>query len=325
MWRPDLAIWTGVGMLLYGGSDYPYELDSTDLYVPEVVDGPPRILSQSSSQTAALGETVTLKVTAVGTEPLAYRWQHNGTALPGAAAATLTLGDVQFDDAGDYVVTVTNELGSVTSSNIHLTIVSNMPLIRITSFTPASGPVGTSVTLTGEGFNPIAGNNTVRINGQLAAVTATTETSLTVTVPPGATYSPFTVTANGLSAESPLGFVVTFPVRTLNAAAFGIADVFSPGQYPNATDIADLDGDGRPDFIDANHYALGVYRNDGTGLAGLFSLVTNLPTAQIPGDTKLSDMDGDGKLDIVAVNYSDSEIAVYRNITVGGQITSRPD
>ncbi len=325
MWRPDLTIWTGFGMLLYGGSDYPYELDSTDLYVPDVVDGPPRILSQSSSQTVDLGETVTLKVTAVGTEPLAYQWQHNGTTLPDATEATLTLADVQLNEAGDYVVIVTNELGSITSSNIHLTVVSNTPSIRITSFTPPSGPVGTTVTLTGEGFNPTAGDNSVRINGQIAAVTAATESTLTVTVPPGTTYGSFSVTANGLTAESRLGFVVTFPVRALNAAAFGTASIFSPGVYPTPTDVADLDGDGRPDLVEVNHFNIGIYRNDGTGnVAGLFTLVLSLPTAEIPGDIRLGDIDGDGQLDIVAVNYSEGSVSVFRNTTTNGLIAFAP-
>src|SRR3954447_17572201 len=32
MWRPDLGLWTGEGLLVYGGSDYPYEVDDTDYY-----------------------------------------------------------------------------------------------------------------------------------------------------------------------------------------------------------------------------------------------------------------------------------------------------
>jgi hypothetical protein len=34
-WRPDLGLWTGGGMLFYGGSVYPQEISSTALYVPE--------------------------------------------------------------------------------------------------------------------------------------------------------------------------------------------------------------------------------------------------------------------------------------------------
>ena len=197
--------------------------------------------------------------------------------------------------------------------------------IHITDFTPASGPVGTAVTLSGDGFSTVASNNAVFINGMRAPVTAAAANSLTVTIPPGTTYGTFSVSANGLTAESKLGFAVTFPLRTLNADAFGVPSTFSPGTYPTPTDVADLDGDGRPDLVEVNHFNIGIYRNDGTGsVAGLFTLVLSLPTSEIPGDVRLSDIDGDGKLDIVAVNYTDSSVSVFRNTTTNGAINFAP-
>src|SRR5471030_1472542 len=69
----------------------------------------------------------------------------------------------------------------------------------ITSFTPASGPVGTSVTITGTNFNATAANNIVFFGATMATVTAASTTSLTVTVPAGATYQPISV-LNGATA-----------------------------------------------------------------------------------------------------------------------------
>jgi hypothetical protein len=58
----------------------------------------------------------------------------------------------------------------------------------ITSFTPATGAIGSSVTITGTNFNTTAAQNIVFFGATKAVVTAASATSLTVTVPLGATY-----------------------------------------------------------------------------------------------------------------------------------------
>jgi len=71
----------------------------------------------------------------------------------------------------------------------------------ITSFSPASGPVGTVVTISGSNFNPTASQDIVYFGAVRAVVSAATGTSLTATVPIGATYQPITVTTNNLTRE----------------------------------------------------------------------------------------------------------------------------
>src|SRR5690349_4311223 len=80
----------------------------------------------------------------------------------------------------------------------------------VNSFSPASGPVGTTVTITGSNFSAMAGDNIVFFGAVKAPVTAATSTSLTVKVPTGATYQPITVTTNGLTGYAPKPFNVTF-------------------------------------------------------------------------------------------------------------------
>jgi hypothetical protein len=58
---------------------------------------------------------VNFSVEATGTPPPAYRWFFNGNALPGATRSTLTLNNVQVNNAGDYYVLVSNIVGVVTS------------------------------------------------------------------------------------------------------------------------------------------------------------------------------------------------------------------
>lgn len=79
----------------------------------------------------------------------------------------------------------------------------------ITSFTPTSGPIGTSVTITGTGFDATPANNTVQFNGTAATVASASTTSLTVTVPTGASSGTISVSTSGGSATSSTSFTVT--------------------------------------------------------------------------------------------------------------------
>jgi gliding motility-associated-like protein len=78
----------------------------------------------------------------------------------------------------------------------------------ITSFTPVSGSVGTTITITGTNFSATPASNTVEFNGTPAVVTASTATSITTTVPVGATTGKITVTIASNTATSATDFTV---------------------------------------------------------------------------------------------------------------------
>jgi len=80
------------------------------------------ILSQPTSQTVLAGKTISFSVVATGAEPLAYQWSKDGSAIDGATASALELADVSADEAGDYVVTVSNADGSVESDTATLEV-----------------------------------------------------------------------------------------------------------------------------------------------------------------------------------------------------------
>jgi gliding motility-associated-like protein len=90
-------------------------------------------------------------------------------------------------------------------------------LPTITSFTPTFGSVGTTVTITGVNFSATPANNTVMFNGVTAVVTASTATSITCTVPAGATTGKITVTVAGNTATSATNFTVTSATITITA------------------------------------------------------------------------------------------------------------
>src|SRR5438093_234326 len=79
----------------------------------------------------------------------------------------------------------------------------------ITTFTPESGPVGTSVTIGGTNF---MGATAVTFNGSAASFTVTSDTAIQTTVPAGATTGPLSVTTPAGTALSASNFTLTVPL-----------------------------------------------------------------------------------------------------------------
>src|SRR6266850_2439388 len=100
----------------------------------------PVIVTQPQSLTANSGASVLFAVMPAGTvwpghvRPLSYQWKFNEVDLPGGNAAILGITNVTAAQAGDYMVVITNQTGSVTSQVAHLTVsdVEVRPLLRIT-------------------------------------------------------------------------------------------------------------------------------------------------------------------------------------------------
>jgi len=98
----------------------------------------------------------------------------------------------------------------------------------ISSFTPGSGPAGTSVVLTGSNFT---GTTAVAFNGiNASGFMVNSSTQITVTVPAGASTGPISVTTPGGTAASTQVFTVTLPDLVV-ASRVGI----QPGAYNNIT------------------------------------------------------------------------------------------
>ncbi|MCX8089614.1 MAG: immunoglobulin domain-containing protein [Verrucomicrobiae bacterium] len=76
---------------------------------------PPAILVPPASRTNLVGATATFWANATGTPPLSYQWRFNGQELAGATGTNFVIPLVQFADAGEYTVQVSNVAGSVVS------------------------------------------------------------------------------------------------------------------------------------------------------------------------------------------------------------------
>ncbi len=98
---------------------------------------------------------------------------------------------------------------TITGDSPNGTVCTLVSVPTITSFTPTSGPVGTTVTITGLNFSPIAADNYVEFNGVVATVISSTSTSIVTTVPAGATTGLIYVEVAGNGVLSATEFTVT--------------------------------------------------------------------------------------------------------------------
>ncbi len=127
---------------------------------------PPTITTQPSNSTNYPTGTASFSVAAYGTQPLSYQWQFNGTNLAdgfgtnGSLTSTLTLSNLNANQAGNYSVVITNAYGSVTSAPAVLTILLPSPPIFTQQPTPATATnyVGGLITFsaTVQGTPPIS-------------------------------------------------------------------------------------------------------------------------------------------------------------------------
>jgi hypothetical protein len=89
----------------------------------------PFITLQPASQTKTVSDTVTFSVAATGAAPVSYQWRFNEDPILGETNSTLSLVNVQLEQAGDYSVVVANAFGTSTSSNAVLSVLGLPPTI----------------------------------------------------------------------------------------------------------------------------------------------------------------------------------------------------
>jgi len=117
--------------------------------------------------------------------------------------------------------------------------------VAVSNVTPDSAPVGSTVIISGVGFDPVAANNQVTFNGTPAVVVSATDTTIETIVPAGATSGPISVTTPRAAAAS-APFPVTSGATLLISTSPG-QSLYSQGQpIAITTQLVDATGQNVP-------------------------------------------------------------------------------
>src|SRR5262249_51284744 len=87
-----------------------------------------------------------------------------------------------------------------------------VPPPSISSLSPNSGPIGSSLIVVGSNFGATQGNGGVTFNGVPAGVSSWSNTSITAIVPIGATTGNVVVTAAGGVSSNGVSFTIPAPI-----------------------------------------------------------------------------------------------------------------
>jgi glucose/arabinose dehydrogenase len=171
--RPVALLVDAEGVLYYlaragmGGGSMQDNTRTTDGSLWQVYyagDGSPVISTQPRDLTVSVGENASFRVSASGTAPLRYQWEHDGAPVAGAGAAELIIENAQLsDDGSTFRCRVSNRDGNVLSAAATLTVTTNTrPVPQIT------GPVTGTTYIAGDTLH-FSGHATDAEDGQLDA------------------------------------------------------------------------------------------------------------------------------------------------------------
>lgn len=173
------------------------------------------VISSFSPTGGPIGTTVTINGQNFSDQLTGNAVKFGSVASVVSAATTTTLTVAVPTGATTGKISVTT--GTTTATSSADFTVSNLSPPVISNFSPASGPIGTTVTITGQNFSGQLTGNAVKFGNVVAVVSAATTTTLTVAVPASATTGKISVTTNGITATSSTDFTISGPTPVITS------------------------------------------------------------------------------------------------------------
>jgi uncharacterized protein (DUF2141 family) len=305
----------------------------------------PQAVAENEASGTVVGTFTTTTAPGAGQPPFTYTLvagtgsTHNARFSLGTGATAgqlLTAAVFDYETQASYSIRVrtTDASGLFFEQAFTISITDLPEPPTLTGVAPGSGPVGTTLTLTGAN---LTGLSSVLVGEIPAAFTVTSPTSATATVPRGATSQRVRITRTmGLASDqgtalSAAAFTVTQPSTSSSFAGGNV--LFDPtnnaildvGAFA-ALAATDVDGDGLLDLLVGNQSG-NVLRYEQTVANGnRFALVSTLTTdGTTPLDAgdyaapAVTDVDGNGLLDLL-VGTSNGTVQRYEQAVAGGDV-----
>jgi len=188
-----------------------------------------------------------------------YLWI--GVNLTGTSSSNTFKGEVDIEGT----------LGGNYDSQTTLPLATGAP--TVTSLTPSSGAINSSIVIAGSNFRSAKGSSTVQFNGITSNPTGWSDTSITAPVPSGATTGPVVVTVGG-QASSGLTFTVT-PAPNISSLAPNSGAVGASATV-NGTNFGDSQGNGGVKFSSNKAAAITSWNST--------AIVVTVPTGAVNGN-----------------------------------------
>jgi hypothetical protein len=183
---------------------------------------PPSVSITSPSAGATLSATVSVTASASDNVAVASVQFKVDNANTGAAITTspytYALNTTNLSD-GNHVLTATatdTSGNAATSAGVAVKVNNTTPGPSIASLNPASGLVGSSVTIAGANFGATQGTSTLKFGATTATATSWSATSIVATVPAGASTGNVVVTVGGVASNG-VTFTVTTPAPSITS------------------------------------------------------------------------------------------------------------